>query len=107
MSVSYSIDEAGKRFPEIIRQVRKGYAVTITCDGKSVAEIQPVEWDLRENLTSEEWFGYLQQIGAFSVQDSPRKVMKPIATVPGALDRFLAERWGKMPNGGETHLKSE
>ncbi len=95
MGISYSIDEAGKKFPEIVRQARKGYAVTITCEGKSVAEIRPVERDLRENLTVEEWFDYLERIGVLSASDVPGKPFEPIATVPGALDSFLAERWGE------------
>ncbi len=94
MDISYSIDEAGKKFPQIISHTRKGHSVTITCEGKPVAQIQPVERDLRENLTAEEWFEYLQRIDVLKAQDSRQKTLKPIATVPGALDRFLAERWG-------------
>ncbi len=95
MEFEYTIEEAGKKFPELIRKARKGYAVTITCEGKPVAEIQPVERDLRENLTAEEWFEYLLRIGVLKAQNSRRKTLKPIATVPGGLDRFLAERWGE------------
>ena len=95
MDISYSIDEAGKKFPQIISQTRKGHSVTITCEGKPVAEIQPVERDLRENLTAEEWFEYLRRIDVLKAQNYRRKTLKPIATVPGALDRFLAERWGE------------
>ena len=107
MGISYSIDEAGKKFSEIIRQTRKGYVVTITCEGEPVAEIQPVERDLRENLTTEEWFEYLQRIGVLKAPDSHRKTLKPIATVPGALDRFLAERWGEDVDQWRKNLKSE
>lgn len=95
MGISYSIDEAGKKFPQIIRQTRKGHSVTITCEGKAVAEILPIECDLRENLTEEEWFEYLERIGVLRGPDTPRKPIKPIATAPGALDRFLVERWGE------------
>ena len=95
MELQYTIDEAGKEFPELIRKARKGYAVTITCEGKPVAEIRPVERDLRENLSSEEWFEYLRRIGVLNAQDSRLKTLRPIATVPGGLDRFLAERWGE------------
>ena len=56
MSVIYSTDEAKARFSTILRHVRAGNMVTITCDGKAVAEIRPLAQDLRENLTTEEWF---------------------------------------------------
>ena len=54
MSIIYSMDEAKTRFPTILRHVRAGNMVTITCGGKAVAEIRPIEQDLRENLTTEE-----------------------------------------------------
>ena len=92
MSVIYSTDEAKARFPTILRHVRAGNMVTITCDGKAVAEIRPVEQDLRENLTTEEWFDYLRQRGILSGSGEKWQPPEGVEPSPGALERFLAER---------------
>ena len=92
MSIIYSTDEAKVRFPKILRHVRAGNMVTITCDGKAVAEIRPVERDLRENLTTEEWFDYLRQHGVLSGAGAKWQPPEGVVPSPGALERFLAER---------------
>ncbi len=92
MSVIYSTDEAKARFPKILRHVRAGHRVTIICDGKAVAEIHPVERDLWENLTTEEWFDYLRQRGIVSGSRGKWQPPEGVEPSPGALERFLAER---------------
>lgn len=92
MSIIYSTEEARARFPTILRHVRAGNMVTITCDGKAVAEIRPVEQDLRENLTTEEWFNYLRQRGILSGSGEKWRPPEGVEPSPGALERFLAER---------------
>lgn len=92
MSVIFSMDEAKTRFPKILRHVRAGNMVTITCDGKAVAEIRPVEQDLRDNLTTDEWFDYLRQRGILSGSGEKWRPPEGVEPSPGALERFLAER---------------
>ena len=92
MSVIFSMDEAKTRFPKILRHVRAGNMVTITCDGKAVAEIRPVEQDLRDNLTTDEWFDYLRQRGILSGSGEKWQPPESVEPSPGALERFLAER---------------
>ena len=92
MSIIYSTEEARARFPTILRHVRAGNMVTITYDGKAVAEIRPVEQDLRENLTTEEWFNYLRQRGILSGSGEKWQPPEGVEPSPGALERFLAER---------------
>ena len=45
MASSCSIKMTKARFSEIIRQVREGRVVTVSCRGKPVAEIRPVGRD--------------------------------------------------------------
>ena len=92
MSIIYSMDEAKTRFPTILRHVRAGNMVTITCGGKAVAEIRPIEQDLRENLATEEWFDYLRQRGILSGSGEKWQPPEGVEPSPGALERFLAER---------------
>ena len=92
MNVICSMDEAKARLPTILRQVRAGNMVTITRNGKAVAEIRPVEQDLRDNLTTEEWFDYLRQRGILSGCGGKWQPPEGVEPSPGALERFLAER---------------
>ena len=92
MSIIYSTEEARARFPTILRHVRAGSMVTITRNGKAVAEIRPVEQDLRDNLTTEEWFDYLRQRGVLSESGERWQPPEGVEPSPGALERFLAER---------------
>ena len=92
MSIIFSTDEAKTRLPTILRHVRAGSMVTITRNGKAVAEIHPVEQDLRDNLTTGEWFDYLRQRGVLSESGERWQPPEGVEPSPGALERFLAER---------------
>ena len=92
MSIVFSTDEAKTRFPTILRHVRAGNMVTITRNGKTVAEIRPVEQDLRDNLTTEEWFDYLRRRGILSGSGERWQPPEGVEPSPGALERFLSER---------------
>ncbi len=42
MTITYTTSEARSKFFEVIRRVRNGDTVIVTCRGKSVPEIKPV-----------------------------------------------------------------
>ena len=85
----YSIYEAKARFSEIIRQVREGQKVTITYRGKPVAEIRPIAGPPQ---TIEERLDEMEREGTLVRSTLPRRVFRPGASKPGALERFLADR---------------
>ena len=89
MAITYSTYEAKARFSEVLRQVREGATVTVTYRGEPVAEIRPIESRPR---TSEERLDELERRGELVRAKGPRKPLRPIATIPGALERFLADR---------------
>ena len=86
---TYSTYEAKTRFSEVLRQVRAGATVTVTYRGKPVAEIRPIEPRPR---TIEERLDELERRGELVRSREPRAPLRPIAHVPGALERFLADR---------------
>lgn len=89
MATTYSTYEAKARFSEVLRQVREGTTVTVTYRGEPVAEIRPLR---PKPKTIEERLDELEQRGELVRSKGPRKPLRPIATVPGALERFLADR---------------
>ena len=89
MRLLYSTYEAKARFSEVLRHVREGRTVTISYRGEPVAEIRP----LRDRATRlEERLAELERQGALTPAPSHREPMKPGKRVPGALERFLADR---------------
>ncbi len=88
MAKVYSTYEAKAKFSEILRQVREGKTVTISYHGEPVAEIRPI----RMKQTLEERFQELRARGVITPARGPRKPFKPVAHVPGALQRFLDSR---------------
>jgi prevent-host-death family protein len=88
MSKIYSTYEAKAKFSEILRQVREGKTITISYHGEPVAEIRPIE----KKQTLEERLLELEERGVLVPAPGTRKPIKPVAHVPGALQRFLEER---------------
>lgn len=89
MRLLYSTYEAKARFSEVLRHVREGKTVTISYRGAPVAEIRP----LRGRATRlEERLAELERQGALTPAPSHREPMMPGERVPGALERFLADR---------------
>ncbi len=86
---TYSTYEAKARFSEVLRQVRTGTTVTVTYRGEPVAEIRPIEPSPK---TIEERLDELRQSGVLVRSGEPRKPFRPVAHIPGALERFLADR---------------
>ena len=90
MAITYSIYEAKARFSEVIRQVREGRSVTVSYRGEPVAEIKPIAKP--SETTLEQRLCDLERRGALTPASTDREPLEPIATRPGALARFLAER---------------
>ena len=88
MNLTLSTCEAKARFSEVMRLVREGRTVHISCHGKPVAEIRPIE----EKKTLEEHLDELERRGIVSPAADPNAPLEPIAHRPGALQRFLDER---------------
>jgi prevent-host-death family protein len=88
MSKVYSTYEAKAKFSEILRQVRGGKTITISYHGEPVAEIRPIE----KKQTLEERLEELERRGVITPATGPRKPFRPVAHVPGALQRFLDSR---------------
>lgn len=121
---TYTIQEAEKRFHQILREVRSGQRVLIVDQEGDVAEIRPLHlaesnpaedyrllveegilfppeaWSSPEDYPSgedssavKEGLRKLEEEGILSSPGvRPEGDLAPIAVVPGALARFLAER---------------
>ncbi len=87
--ITYSTYEAKARFSEVLRQVRAGTTVTVTYRGEPVAEIRPIE---PPPTTIEERLDELERSGVLVRSREPRAPLRPVAHIPGALERFLADR---------------
>ena len=99
MGITYSTYEAKTRFSEVLRQVRSGETVTVSYRGEPVAEIRPIkqnsEVSKSESLkseTPEEYEERLIREGILAPAPEPRRPFKPGKPIPGALERFLADR---------------
>ena len=89
MELLYSTYEAKARFSEVLRHVREGRTVTISYRGDPVAEIRPLR-DRPPRL--EKRLAELERQGALTPAPKNREPMMPGKRVPGALERFLADR---------------
>ncbi len=86
----FSTYEAKSRFSEVIRMVREGRTVTVTYHGAPVAEIRPLEPATGLGARIE----WMRGRGLLSVPAEVESPPRPVASRPGALARFLAERHG-------------
>ena len=90
MALTYSICEAKARYSEVIRRVREGRTVIVSCRGEPVAEIRAIGQHpaptLGERLEELEYSGVLVRPAL------PKRRLRPVERRPGALARFLAER---------------
>ena len=89
MSSTYSAYEAKAKFSEVLRKVRRGQRVRIAYQGKEIAELSPI---VDPAPSVEDRLKELQEMGGIGPAANPKDLMKPVATRPGALARFLAER---------------
>jgi len=87
-SSTYSTYEAKARFSEILRKVRRGESVYISYRGREVAEIRPIE----KAETTAERYQRLVARGAIVPAREVGAPLKPLASRPGAVERFLESR---------------
>lgn len=96
MAAAYTESEAQARFPEALNRVREGETVVITRDGEPVAELRPIKRKKRgeesapESQTLEERTQEMLREGSLVPARSNRP-WRPVANVPGALQRFLED----------------
>ena len=89
MGLVYSTYEAEARFSEVIRHVREGKTVTVSCRGEPVAEIRAIQ---REPRTLEARLDELERQGIAASSGQAKAPLAPLGRRPGALKRFLDER---------------
>ena len=89
MDLVYSTYEAKARFSEVLRHVREGRTVTISYRGEPVAEVRPFE---QTTGIIEERLEELRKRRILQPSYGPKQPFKPVASLPGVLERFLAER---------------
>jgi prevent-host-death family protein len=89
MPDAYSLYDAKARLSEIVRKVREGRTVMLTCGGVPVAEVRPIA---KKPQTLAERLRALAQRGAVLPARRPGMPPRPLARKPGAVKRFLAER---------------
>ena len=89
MGITYTTYEAKARFSEVIRQIREGKTVTVSYRGEPVAEIRPVA---KPPQTLEDRIREMELRGVLVGPRERRVPFKGGENIPGALERFLAER---------------
>lgn len=88
----YSVYEAKKRLSEILRGVRERQETyVVTYHGNPIAEIRPIETTQPTGIEAR--FAELRARGELVGGRRPMPGdFKPVAHIPGALQRFLDER---------------
>ena len=69
--------------------MRDGDTIVVTYRGEPIAEIRPLE---KKGMTQEEWDREMERRGVLHRATNPNARLKLGEYVPGALERFLAER---------------
>jgi prevent-host-death family protein len=94
MPEEYSLYEAKAQLSALVRQVREGRSFVITVHGVPAAELRPIDPE-RKPQTLEERLAELRALGQIRparLKPSDPNAFPTVATVPGALQRFLEDR---------------
>lgn len=93
MAIEYTESEFQARFPEALNRAQEGETVVITRDGEPLAELRPIKRDAggEENETMEERLERMRRMNPAKSKQSWSS-LKPVAHVPGGLQRFLEAR---------------
>ena len=86
MTLIYSTYEAKARFSEVIRHVRQGRTVTVSCRGEPVAEIRGIQ--RHQQTTIEERLDDLQRRGILVRSGAPEQTLQPVAASAGSPGAF-------------------
>lgn len=97
MKIIYTMDEVRDNLSEILEAVSAGESITIIDGDVPVAEIRPLPEERRKPYPKnddklEQHLEEMRRRGVLQRGYGPRGDFKPIARVPGALERFLKER---------------
>ena len=97
MKIYYSASEAKAQFSQVLKAVRESDTLIVTYRGDPVAEIRPIrkenEAPSPEKLGKHEAYTEeLRRRGILRPAYGPKRPFKPVAHIPGALERFLADR---------------
>ena len=97
MKIIYTTDEVRHNLSEILEAINAGESVTVTDNNMPVAEIRPLPENRRQpypnsNDKLEQHMEEMRRRGVLGPDRGPRIPFKPGPHVPGALERFLAER---------------
>ena len=117
MNIIYPAHQAKAKFSEVLRHVREGKTITISYRGEPVAELRPLKSDSDTTIgpkaekdgakkavrkeetpeegkheTMEERLADFERRGILVPSGGTRRPFKPVAKIPGALERFLADR---------------
>jgi len=91
MTETYSTYEAKAKLSEILRKVEGGATVRISRRGEAIAEIRPI---VHGPVGLEQRLAELSERGVLTKPTGERIALRPVASRPGALGRFLSERNG-------------
>ena len=89
MTETYSTYQAKAKLSEILRKVERGQTVVISRHGEPIAEVRPIA-AAHDSLS--ERIAELVARGIVVQRRGPPRDLDPVASRPGALERFLAER---------------
>ena len=97
MKIIYTTDEVLANLQEILDAVLAGEKITVTDQDVPVAEICPLPKERRQPYSNstdklEQHIEELRRRGVLQPTKGPKGEFKPVATAPGALERFLNER---------------
>ena len=97
MKIIYTTEEVIENLEEILEAVRAGERITVTEQDVPVAEIRHLPEERRQPYPDstdklEQHLEELRRRGVLQPAKDPRREFKPVATVPGALERFLKSR---------------
>ena len=89
MRDTYSLYEAKAKLSAIVRQVKEGHSVIVTLHGEPAVEIRAVAAP-RKGIDAR--LEQMAERGVLLRAAEPRPEFKAVASRPGALKRFLADR---------------
>lgn len=97
MRIIYTTDEVRKYLSEILEAVSAGERITVTEHDVPVAEIRPLPEERRQPYSDstdklEQHLEEMRRRGVLGPPAESRKEFKSTEHIPGALERFLAER---------------
>ena len=97
MKIIYTTDEVLSNLSEILDAIHAGEKITVTDQDMPVAEIRPLPEERRQPYSNstdklEQHMEEMRRRGVLGPAAGSRKEFNATEHIPGALERFLAER---------------